>query len=254
MRRVLDWAACWNVRDLGGYATRSGETTKYGRVVRAGNLSKLTQSGKHALVAYGVRTVIDLRDPREFAIDLNPFQEQGQWRGEVRYLSVPLISEQGWEALRDPELRKRGYALLVEIDGPSIARVLNAIVEAESGAVVLHCHAGKERTGVIAALLLELVGVPDETIAEDFVASDEHLQTLYEEWSRREEDPVRREQLLASFRSEASHIAAPLEYVRAAGGIDAYLLRSGVSVENLSVMRSRLLDPTPTSRAARLVL
>ena len=245
MRRVLDWAACWNVRDLGGYATRSGATTNYRRVVRAGNLSKLTPSGKDALVAYGVRTVIDLRDPKEFAVDLNPFQEGGQWRGEVRYLNVPLISERGWEALRDPELRKRGYALIVEIEGPSIARVLNAMVQAAEGAVVLHCHAGKERTGVVAALLLELAGVPDDTIAEDFVASDAHLEALYEEWARREEDPVKRGQLLASFRSEAAHIAAPLEYVRTHGGIDAYLLQAGVSADALSALRARLLDPTP---------
>lgn len=241
----MDWTACWNVRDLGGYTTRSGATTKHGRVVRAGNLSKLTQSGKDALLAYGVRTVIDLRSPWEFAIDLNPFQEGGRWEGEVRYLNVPLISEQGWEALRDPEHRKRGYTLIVQIDGSSIARVLNALARSDEGAVVLHCHAGKERTGVVAALLLELAGVPDETIAEDFVASDEHLQGLYEEWARREADPVKRGELLASFRSEAAHIAAPLEYVRACGGIDAYLQHAGVSADALSALRSLLLDPTP---------
>lgn len=247
MGRALDWDACWNVRDLGGYTTSSGATTKYGRVVRAGNLSRLTLSGKDALVAYGVRTVIDLRDPREFAIDLNPFQEGGQWRGEVRYLNLPLLSEQGWEALRDRKLRQRGYALIVEIDGPNVARVLNAMAEAEEGAVVLHCHAGKERTGVVAALLLELVGVRDETIVEDFVASDEHLQALYEEWSRRKDDPVKRGQLLASFRSDAAQIEAPLEHIRRCGGVDTYLLHSGVSADTLSALRSRLLHSTRSS-------
>lgn len=226
----------------------------YGRAIRAGNLSKLTQSGKDALLAYGARTVIDLRDPREFAVDLNPFQDGGQWRGEVRYLNVPLISRQGWAALRDQELRTRGYALIVEIDGSSIARVLNAMVEAEKGAVVLHCHAGKERTGVVAALLLELAGVPDESIAEDFVASDEHLQALYEEWARREEDAVKRAQLLASFRSEAAQIAAPLEYVRTHGGIDAYLQHVGVPADALSALRSLLLDPTPNDSGRELTV
>lgn len=56
----------------------------------------------------------------------------------------------------------------------------------------MHCHAGKERTGVVAALLLALAGVPDEVIAEDYVASDRYLASLYAEWAARQDDPEER--------------------------------------------------------------
>jgi len=60
----LEWDACWNVRDLGGYETGLVGKTRSGSVVRAGNLSQLTDAGRDALLGYGIRTVIDLRDPR----------------------------------------------------------------------------------------------------------------------------------------------------------------------------------------------
>ena len=239
MGRELEWDACWNVRDLGGYETGSGRRTRSRSIVRAGNLSKLTNVGRDALLRYGIRTVIDLRDPREFAIDLDPFHEDGQWAGQVDYLSAPLISEAEWEAIRDPQVLKQGYVVTLELSRANVGRVVSAIANARPGGIVVHCHAGKERTGVIAALLLALSGVPDQVIAEDYVASDRYLQSLYSEWAAHEQDPEKRFRLLRGFASEPEHMLVPLERVRIQGGIELYLQRAGVTESELTAVRDR---------------
>ena len=245
MGRVLDWKACWNVRDLGGYPTRRGDVTQYDRVIRAGNLSKLTEAGRGAMRAAGVHTVIDLRDPREFEIDLNPFHASGRWTGDVSYVNVPLISDANWKAIKDPLLRARGYELIVELSAENVGNVMSAIATAETGPVVIHCHAGKERTGLVAALLLELAEVSEPAICADYLASDEHLQPLYDEWSMHEPDPEKRAAKRASFGSDAADILAPLHYVRARGGIRTYLRDAGTSTDALEALKRRLLEPEP---------
>ncbi len=241
MERELQWESCWNVRDLGGYTTISGTQTRWRTVIRAGNLSKLTEAGRAALVSCGVRTVIDLRDPREFEKNLNPFHERGPWAGWVRYANEPLISETEFESIRGPErLVKRGYVTTLDLSRKNIARVMSAIAAAPPGAVVVHCHGGKERTGIIAALLLAIAGVPDEVIAEDYVISDRYLGALYEQWAAREDDPDRRSRLLRSFMSEPAHMLVPLEHLRSAGGAEAYLREAGVRAEEIAALRQRL--------------
>lgn len=239
MERALHWEACWNVRDLGGYQTATGET-RWRSIVRSGNLSRLTKAGRDALIAYGIRTVIDVRDPREFEVDLNPFHERGPWAGQVQYASVPLISEAEWETLRDPDVRRRGYVVTLDLSRQNIGRVMSAIAAAPQGGVVVHCHAGKERTGVVAALLLSLAGVPDEVIAEDYVASDAYLVGLYETWASRETDPDERSRMLRGFISEPAHMLAPLEHLRRAGGAETYLRDVGVTHEELASLRKRI--------------
>lgn len=246
VRRDLRWDDCWNVRDLGGYPTRSGGRTRYGRIVRAGNLSRLTATGKASLLAYGVTTIVDLRDPRELEIEMDPFHERGRWAGQVAYRNVPLISQAEWAALEDPALRSHGYALTVDLSRENVGRVMAAIADTD-GMVVVHCHAGKERAGVVSALLLELAGVPEALIAQDFVASDLHLQAQYDEWSRREPDPERRTKLRASFRSTPAQIRAPLEHVRSHGGAATYLRDAGLSQAQVSRLRGRLLDQDGSS-------
>ncbi len=240
MGRDLSWDACWNVRDLGGHDTRSGGPTRSGRIVRAGNLSKLTDAGRDALIAYGIRTVVDLRDPREFAVDMDPFHDDGPWTGQVDYVSAPLISDAEWEAIRDPQVLKQGYEVTLELSRANIARVLSAIANAAAGGIVVHCHAGKERTGVVAALLLALCEVQDEAIAADYVASDRHLAALYEAWAAREADPEKRLGLMRGVISKPEHILVPLEDLRRTGGVEDYARRAGVSQGELRAIRERL--------------
>ena len=88
--RHLHWDACYNARDLGGYATADGGYTRWGAFVRADNLSRLTPAGQSALIAYGVRTVIDLRRAGELTIDLNPFASRSQICAVQHIFNLPL--------------------------------------------------------------------------------------------------------------------------------------------------------------------
>jgi protein-tyrosine phosphatase len=239
--RELSWPACWNVRDLGGVLTMSGRATAVRRVVRAGNLSRLTEAGRDAVLAYGIRTVIDVRDPREHAMEVDPFHPRGAWAGRLGYVSEPLISEAEWSAIRDPEQLRRGYVLTLELSKEHIGRVMAAIAEAPEGGVVIHCHAGKERTGVVAALLLALAGCPAESIADDYVASDAQLTHLYDDWAAREPEADARVRLRNTFVSKAEHILRPLELIDAQGGIESYLRSSGLADETIARLRSRIL-------------
>jgi hypothetical protein len=201
------------------------------------------------MIAYGVRTVIDLRDPREHTIEADPFHPSGVWSGDIGYLSVPLISEAEWTSIRDPEQLRRGYVLTLELSREHIGRVMTAIADAPAGGIVIHCHAGKERTGVIAALLLALAGCPAASIAEDYVASDAHLTHLYDEWAAREPAADARVRLRSSFTSKAEHILRPLEFIDAQGGIEAYLRSAGLTAEAIGRLRMRLSEraaPQPT--------
>jgi len=238
--RHLVWPNLLNARDLGGLRSASGETT-WRRVVRADNLNKLALVGVVALVEYGVRTVIDLRDPRELEKFPNPLAAAPPLG--VVFANVPLISDAEWEAIKDPGRTAEGYVLTARLSRTNIANAFAALSDATPGGVVIHCHAGKERTGIVAALLLSLAGVSDETVAADWTASDAYLQPLYEEWLANERDPAIRAKRSEGFVMHAEHIVDVLTYVRRThGSIEEYLLAGGVTADQLVRARRRLLS------------
>jgi protein-tyrosine phosphatase len=239
--RHLVWPDLLNARDLGGLGSASGDETVWRRVVRADNLNKLAPAGVAAMVAYGVRTVIDLRDPRELEKFPNPLAAappQG-----VVFVNVPLISDAEWEAIKDPARMAEGYVLTARLSHANIANAIAALSDATPGGVVIHCHAGKERTGIVAALLLSLAGVSDETVADDWTASDAYLQPLYEEWLANETDPAIRAKRSEGFVTHAEHIADVLTYVRRThGSVEEFLLVGGLTADQLDRARRRLLS------------
>jgi protein tyrosine/serine phosphatase len=219
----------------------SGEQTAWRRVVRADNLNKLASTGVTALVSYGIRTVIDLRDPRELEKYPNPLAAAPP-RG-VAFRSVPLISGAEWEAIKEPARMAEGYVLTARLSHRNVARVIAAISDAPPGGVVIHCHAGKERTGIIAALLLSVAGVPDTTVAEDWTASDAYLQPLYEDWLASETDPTIRAKRAEGFVTHAEHILDVIAYVRRShGSVEEYLLAGGLGADQLGRARRRLVS------------
>jgi protein-tyrosine phosphatase len=237
--RHLVWPELLNARDLGGLGSASGEQTAWRQVVRADNLNKLAPAGVTALVAYGVRTVIDLRDPRELAKFPNPLATAPP-HGVV-FINVPLISDAEWEAIKDPARMAEGYVLTARLSHTNIASAIAAVSDAPPGGVVVHCHAGKERTGIVAALLLSLAGVPDEMVAEDWIASDSFLQPLYEEWLANETDPTIRAKRAEGFVTHAEHILDVLSHVRRShGSLEEYLLAGGLRTDQLERARRRL--------------
>ena len=124
-----------------------------------------------------------------------------------------------------------------------VGAVVRAVAEAPEGGVLVHCFAGKDRTGIVAALALALAGVPRETIAADYALSDSYLQPLYDELLAVVDDPAERERRALQYRSPPESILAVLDHLDARyGGVAAYLRAAGVTNEQLERIRVRLVE------------
>src|SRR5262249_49811022 len=214
-------------------------------LLRGDNLCRLTPQGCAALVEYGVRTIIDLRFPSELRSAPHPFREPGARSEWPVYLNLPLLDEAdapGMGALRDLNSPGQFYPFTLAKYPGLMAAVFRAIAAAAPGGVLIHCHAGKDRTGLVSMLLLALVEVPDSLIAEDYSASDRFLQPLYEELlAGAAHDPVRRERLTRDLVCPPETVYETLRFRDDAyGGARAYLESAGVAEQDLQAIRSRL--------------
>ena len=176
--RVLPWDGCCNVRDLGGIETRDGGRTEFRGIVRAENVEHLTATGWAALAAYGVRTVIDLRNDDELGADNAPRPDS------VTTVRLPIddaADTQMWDFFES-----EGYGGLGPLYYPEFMRrkpercaaAVSAIAQAGPGVVLVHCAAGRDRTGLVSMLALALADVPAERIADDHAMSDELVATV----------------------------------------------------------------------------
>jgi protein-tyrosine phosphatase len=246
--RYLRWDACYNVRDIGGYATVGGGRTRWGAFVRADNMARLTPAGRAALLGYGVRTIVDLRRAAELAVDPNPFARPAEDAPTLTYLNLPLglgADPAGALAVKAAGEESSMLALFCQVLDHywrGIARVMSALAAAPDGAVLFHCHAGKDRTGLVAALLLALAGVPDQTIAEDYALSQACLQPIFDERLSQESDPAKRERLAHQFGAVPETMLGILAHLAEQhGGAERYLLQAGMPIEAVERLRRRVI-------------
>jgi protein-tyrosine phosphatase len=171
-KRSLNWPSCFNARDLGGLPVAGGGTTRWGAVVRADALDELTAAGWAALVAHGVRTVIDLRNDDERAPAAGrPAEVETVVLAHDGLEEDPAFWAQMWD---DPRFGSPLYfAPHLERFPHRSARVLHAIAHARPGGVLVHCQGGRDRTGLICALALTVAGAIPEAIADDYARSFE---------------------------------------------------------------------------------
>ena len=239
--RHLHWDACLNVRDLGGFPTRGGGTTRRHALVRADNLCRLTAHGRSAMLRHGVRTAIDLREPGEYRIEYEPFDRPEL--DTIDRVEIPLLTRafrRGWPSGLDGH---EVDLLCLETCGDAIATVFAAFAVAPPGGVVLYCHAGKERTGFASALILELAGVDRATIAREHALSDEHLAPLYAAWLDAEPDPEERQRLRNGLKVKADQMKLTLAALdELYGGIEQYLLDCGLERSDIDAVRARLVE------------
>ncbi len=167
-----------NARDLGGLATRDGVRTRAKSLLRTDDLWRLTPEGVESLLSYGVRSVIDLRWPRERETYPSVFQSGVD---SVRYSHISLLdrSEEAWRR-RTPDVPKEKWnCVVIDNARKAIADVLRSVADAPEGVVLFHCAAGKDRTGVIASLLLAAADVEPSEIAADYAVSTDYLRDPY---------------------------------------------------------------------------
>jgi protein tyrosine/serine phosphatase len=240
MTRELDWDGCWNVRDLGGIPLERGGETKYGTLVRADNVRKLSDAGWRSLADHGVTRIVDLRWPEELARD--PSREVGF---DVVHVSLfgtldpdYVDNVEEYMAADDPAgYWGTAYISILEEYAANFAAAVGAIADADDGIVLFHCAGGRDRTGLVAALVLRVAGAPNEEIALDYSLSSERLAR----------DPSRSEKWASDprdvFKSQtpAGAMVQALEYLdRQYGGAESYLRQAGVSEEQLACLRDRL--------------
>ncbi len=241
--RLLEWEGCLNARDLGGYATEDGRETRWGTVVRSDSPAALTEAGRAALAEYGVRAIVDLRLPAELADDPNPFAEPGDHG--IAYTNVSFIDP----AAAPPDAVStlaEDYLQMLDRYRQGVAEAMAAIARAPDGAVLIHCAAGKDRTGLISALLLGLVDVPAETIATDYAMTAELLRPREQEWlaGLPPEERAEREAMVARYAPTAEVMLEVLERLTERfGGVEPYLLETGLRQDDLDRLRDRLVAP-----------
>jgi protein-tyrosine phosphatase len=177
--RVLVWDGCVNVRDLGGLPLKGGGETQFGVVVRADSLDGLTDTGWAALADYGVTAAIDLRGDHE--------RRGSTARRPVTQIPITPSRGPAWDW---PSMAE-AYAALLDEWRPQFRQVVDAVAAADPP-VVVHCHGGRDRTGLAVALILDAAGVEREAISADHARSDESWAPFNASWIEQATDPADR--------------------------------------------------------------
>ena len=220
--RVLRWDGCVNVRDLGGLPLADGGETAYRVVVRSDSIRKLTDAGWRALATYGVRTAVDLRSHGEVALD-----PPGDVPIEIVHFpvhgdAVPAVHE--WATMQ------AAYEGFLGAFAPQFAGAVTTIARSDAP-VVVHCHGGRDRTGLTSALILRLAGVALGAIAEEHALSDVYLEPWWQAWYDEAPDEPERERRVRVTQMPAGAMADvladvnPREYLLAGGADEAALDR-----------------------------
>jgi len=239
LERHLPFDVVFNFRDLGGYETTDGRAVKWRTLFRADGVHRLQVDD---LAPLGVRTVLDLRTHDE--------QERGRFTHDsIGYHHLPILqtpwTELGFEGELDPVtfLADR-YVEMLDEGRDSIARALHILGEASSLPLVFHCAAGKDRTGVVAAVVLGVLGVADDDIADDYSLSrlgmSSFKEWIVENFPEAADAMSKQPDAFLAAPAEAMHLF--LERVRDTfGSFDEYVRGLGVEDATLDAVRRNLL-------------
>ncbi|KPF81128.1 hypothetical protein IP78_05650 [Brevundimonas sp. AAP58] len=252
--RIVVLEGGFNLRDLGGLPAREGQVVRRGQLFRSAALSSLTETEIATLRALDLKLVVDLRSTRErlHRPSLLPVET---WARDYDNSEADLI-----RALREPgatahEIRGRmskTYADLIEEQAESISTLLRQIAQGRVP-ILFHCAAGKDRTGVVAALILTLLGVDRKDVEADYLHSQHALERILID--------ARAALAVAGLADIDEGVLAPVLGVESAylqalfeavegrfGSVDGYVLdRLALTVADLDAIRERLLEPGSTA-------
>lgn len=231
----------FNFRDLGGLPVRGGGLTRGGRLFRSDTLQALSATDVSTLRGtLCLRSVIDLRLPSEVA-------EQGRGplaqAAAIRYFNMPL-GMASLEGVAPGAVLSHLYTSCVE--SPSLAAAVIQLAEAVEHPCLFHCAAGKDRTGILAAVVLSLVGVGEDAIVDDYLRSGANMARIvarFKSW------PRYRAHIEAMppevYRVEAKPILELLAALRARyGGAEGWAAHMSVPSTSLALLRRHLVIPT----------
>lgn len=232
---MIEFENIVNIRDLGGYKTSDEKFTKYKVFFRSGNTDKASKEDiKKLLEIYDVKTVIDLRNSEE----LSEFPDKFSQIPGVNYINTPIEYNDCLEEFRSTD---RGLIVLYEYILKEKKQVLkdvfDAIANMNDGSMLFHCTLGRDRTAMLAMLLLGLVGVSRDDMIQNYTVSYELIKDL---------DIIKRDLI---FYGERKTITLP-EYIEGAmdliendyGTFGNYLLSCNISETNLTKIKNRFLQ------------
>jgi protein-tyrosine phosphatase len=245
--RTLLWDGCVNVRDLGGLPTEDGGVTRTGKVIRSDNVGALTDAGWRALADHGVIRIVDLRWPEELAqdpprnvdIEVVHVSVLGPNLGEsLDYLQMLDAHVDAVDDIADHYAFS--YVDFLERNRERFGQALAAVADAP-GTVVIHCMGGKDRTGLVAALLLRLAGVAGDEIGRDYALSGPNLAGTLTAWLDSAPDDLERRRREKLSQTPATAMARVItEVERRFGSVAGYLAAAGVRPDQIDGLRARL--------------
>ena len=220
-----------NLRDVGGYPAAGGRVTRWRTLLRTDQLNLLPTSSQEVLLEHGLRTVIDLRWPRELEEAPSVFARSPR----VRYVSIPLTE--------DGDDSGRGlvgwYRKMLDERAPTLVSVVRTLLAPDGLPAVVGCAGGKDRTGVTVALLLSAVGVPADVVVADYALTSRAFLEA-------DRDPN-----LDDWRATPIELESPPGYMEATlahlerrhVGARRLLTRNGVTESELNALAERLTEP-----------
>ena len=243
--RRIEMEGAWNIRDSGGYPTADGRRVRWRTFFRADSMHRLTADDQQTLLGLGLRTVIDLRQSQELADRPNVFADSGQ----VTYRHHNLVGDEPIPyslVVGTPADKIFGsYSSWLEHRPRQVGQVLATLAEAEALPALYHCAGGKDRTGVISALLLRMAGVPEETIAADYGLTARYL------WERWQAEPPEVEDgaELRDWRDYQREFCPPAGMLKVLGfldsrygGAEGFARSAGLSDLQIASLRESLVE------------
>ena len=228
----------YNVRDLGGYPCNGG-VTRWKQFVRADDLGQLHEGDMQFLINYGIKTVIDLRWADELLTSPSPFTSSDI----VNYKNIPLITGEAADVTKLTETPPADflpnfYLLILKNGGNAIKKVMETIANAPAGGTLFHCAAGKDRTGIIAAILLKLAGVSNADIIANYEVTHTYIMKNPSFITQMDERKIPIEYIY----SNREYLQPTLDYINKLGGIKSYLESIGVSQETMNRIISLTIE------------
>ena len=261
MNRHVPLAGQPNFRDLGGYAAGDGRRIRWGAVYRSGELSQLSDADVGKLGELGIRTVVDLRSPEEVSA-----RGEGRLPSGAQLLPLPITSSDMFAKLIPmflkgdfsqvpPDLLDQVNRMLVSEFTAQYTGLLRALSDPANRPLVFHCTQGKDRAGFGAAMVLSALGVPWETVVEDYLLSNhfrkeenDKMLGMIRGFAANHDGPEGEEVAFSRvegllYVKEQSLQAAHAEIIERHGSIEVFLTEGlGCSTEGLAQLRGDLLE------------
>ncbi|GID98130.1 tyrosine-protein phosphatase [Amorphoplanes digitatis] len=238
--RTLTFSSSYNFRDIGGYAGLDGRTVRWRRIFRADSLHRLRGDDLETFSELGVRTVIDLR--RVFEVEAHGRVPEAEG---LAYHNL-VIEHVDWETVAPSLPHERWladrYLNFAEDGRAGLAAALSLIADPDAAPAVVHCMAGKDRTGVVCALTLSLLGVSDADIAADYALTEVAMASLTDYLMRSKPEMVQDKYHMFDCPQDAMLLF--LSDLRDRhGSVEKYVREIGISAEQIAALRDHLLTP-----------